>query len=65
MHCMLRSMIRVVLTAPDVDKLCAGKAFKVCVPVDVVKDRVHREIERGDDDLEQREEPQEPKRHRR
>jgi hypothetical protein len=39
------SLNRVVLTAPDIDKLCAGKAFKVCVPVDVVKDRVHREIE--------------------
>jgi hypothetical protein len=39
------SLTRVTLTAPDIDKLCAGKVFKVCVPVDVVKDRVHREIE--------------------
>jgi hypothetical protein len=39
------SLTGVALTAPNVDKLCAGKAFKVCVPVDMVKDRVHREIE--------------------
>lgn len=35
----------VALTAPDVDKLCAGKVFKVCVPVEMVRERVHRELE--------------------
>lgn len=39
------TLTQVALTAPDVDKLCAGKVFKVCVPVDMVKGRVHRELE--------------------
>jgi hypothetical protein len=39
------SLTGVELTAPDVDKLCAGKLFKICVPVDEVKERVHRELE--------------------
>jgi hypothetical protein len=36
----------VELTAPDVDKLCAGKVFKVCVPIELARDRVHRELDK-------------------
>ncbi|MFT3924108.1 MAG: DUF4403 family protein [Myxococcales bacterium] len=36
----------VTLTAPDVEKLCAGKIVKVCVPVEVVRDRLHRELDK-------------------
>ncbi|HEX6244589.1 MAG TPA: DUF4403 family protein [Polyangiales bacterium] len=36
----------VVLTAPDVDKLCAGKVFRVCVPIEVARGQVHAELER-------------------
>jgi Domain of unknown function (DUF4403) len=36
----------VVLTAPDVDKLCAGKVFRVCVPIELARARVHAELDK-------------------
>jgi hypothetical protein len=36
----------VLLTAPDVDKLCAGKVFRVCVPIELATGRVHAELDK-------------------
>jgi Domain of unknown function (DUF4403) len=36
----------VKLTAPPIDALCAGGAFKVCVPAEVAAAPIHRELER-------------------
>lgn len=36
----------VKLTAPPIDELCAGGAFKVCVPAETAAGPIHRELER-------------------
>lgn len=39
------SLVDVRLTPPPISKLCTSGAFKLCVPADMVTERVHRELD--------------------